>query len=141
MFRLSKKVEYAILALQFMSSKQGELCSAKEMSEILSIPYEFLSKSLQILMKKGIVESVQGVRGGYQLSKPADEITINDIITALEDNPSIVECLSHASKEEALACIRSEECSIKNPMIKLQQQVHNIFKNTSLAELSENNLK
>lgn len=137
MFRLSKKIEYAILALQYIAGKQSELVTAKEISEKLGIPYEFLSKALQTLMKKGIVESWQGTKGGYLLSKGAEDISVGEVIRALEDNPVIVECISNHSDEQ---CERMDICTIKNPMAKIQHQINSIFEKTSIAQLADSRL-
>lgn len=135
MLRLSKKIEYAILALQFISNKNDKLATAKEISDSLEIPFEFLSKSLQTLMKKGILESQQGVRGGYLLARNADEITIQEVIFALEDKNGIVGC-THIGEEDN--CERIEICTLKNPMTHLQNKINSIFKQTTIAQLSGN---
>lgn len=135
MFKLSKKIEYAILALQHLSMKQGSLLTAKELSSELDVPFEFLSKSLQKLMKSGIVESVQGTKGGYQLSKPAEDISIEEVFAALDEKQAIVECASHGDEEN---CHRIASCSLKTPMSLLQSQINQIFKNTTIAQLSIN---
>ncbi len=137
MFKLSKKVEYAIIALQYLASKPNELVTAKELAEQLEVPYEFLSKSLQTLMKKGIIDSFQGIKGGYQLTRDIDSITIDEVISALDEKSSIVECFKHNS---ASNCQREEICTIKQPMAQIQMQINQIFKNTTIAQLSDENI-
>jgi len=134
MLRLSKKVEYAIIALQYLASKQNELVTAKEIAEQLDVPFEFLSKSLQTLMKKGIIDSLQGIKGGYQLTREVDSITINEVILALDEKSSIVECFHNNSE---INCNRADICTIKHPMAQIQKQINMIFKNTTLAQLSD----
>jgi len=136
MLRLSKRVEYAILAMQFMSLKSEELISAKEISENLNISFEFLSKTLQVLMKNNLVESVQGIHGGYHLAKHPDEISVSEVINALENSTGIVECMVDGKD----SCGRSDTCSIRYPMAKIQKQINEFFKRISLTEISNYNL-
>lgn len=135
MLRLSKKVEYSLLALQLLARNGDKKLSAKEISEILNVSFEFLSKVLQTLMKKGIVASYQGIRGGYVLQKPADEISIADVIHALDDTPAVVECLTD---DENCSCERTDNCTIRVPMQKIQQEIDILFSKTSIAELANN---
>lgn len=132
MLRLSKKIEYAILAMQYIASRPNRLISAKEIAETLNISFEFLSKTLQTLMKEGLINSQQGKSGGYFLSKNPSEITISDIISALDENSSVVEC----AEEDHDACVRTNECSIRQPMYNIQNKINTIFEQTTLAEFN-----
>ncbi len=136
MFKLSKKVEYAILAVQYMALSSKGIVSAKEIAEQLNISFEFLSKALQKLMKNGIIESKQGIRGGYVLSRPAEMISLADIINAQNDEIKVVDCLT---EESDCACIREEDCSLRSPMQNIQQRINSILKSTSIADICGSN--
>ncbi|MFQ6113398.1 MAG: RrF2 family transcriptional regulator, partial [bacterium] len=85
MLRLTKKAEYGIIALKHMLNKPtGIVTSAKEISETYSIPSEIMAKILQILARKGLIESSQGAKGGYVLAKGGDTISLADIVESLE---------------------------------------------------------
>lgn len=133
MFRLSKKTEYAILAMQYLAENSGESVSAKEIANNLGISFEFLSKSLQSLMKSGLVSSQQGIKGGYNLVGTPDSISVMDIIRAVNENIGIVECMTESD------CNRSSSCSLKNPMALLQSKVNDVFSNTFLTDLTSDN--
>ena len=133
MIKLSKKVEYALLALQYMGARAPDLVSAKEMSESLNISFEFLSKTLQTLMKGGFVMSHQGIKGGYTLIKKPEDINIASVILALDMKHGIVECMINEDNE---SCFRVEECSIRKPMARLQKKIDDIFYKTTISELS-----
>ncbi len=135
MLRLSKKVEYGLVSLQYLALRNEDLISAKEISINLNISFEFLSKTMQSLMKFGLVKSQQGIRGGYSLTKPPSEITIAEILSALDEKTNIVDCSSSIGLEGNL-CVRSNGCSIKNPIQKLQDKIDDIFLATTLEELS-----
>jgi Rrf2 family protein len=133
MIKFSRKIEYGILALQYIALNPERVVSAKEISERLDIPFEFLSKTLQQLMKKELIISQQGLKGGYVLSRSAIDITMMDVITALEGNASIVECFIIKS---GLSCDRLKNCSIRNPMTKIQSKVSQVFSTTTLEEVA-----
>ena len=96
MVRLSKKVEYGLIAIRHVATKErGDLVTAKEISDAYGIPFELLAKVLQRLTKAGLILSTQGVHGGYALARPAEEIAVSTIINAIEGTrPVIARCLS-----------------------------------------------
>ncbi len=132
MFKLSKKVEYAILAVQYMAMNSKGIVSAKEIAEHLNISFEFLSKALQKLMKNGIIESKQGIKGGYVLSRPAELISLADIINAQSNEIRVVDCLTDDSD---CVCVREEDCTLRSPMQNIQLRINSILKSTSLADI------
>lgn len=137
MLRLSKKVEYGILSLQFLAENADKKSTAKEISEQLDLSFDFLSKTLQVLMKKGLIVSHQGIKGGYKLARASAEISLSDIIEALEGKPELVECISdHKDKE----CGREATCTIKKPIRIIQDKIIGIFDETKLSHLSANEI-
>lgn len=133
MFRLSKKVEYGILSLQYLADREGMTVPAKEIASHLSLSFEFLSKTMQILMKKNLIVSQQGIKGGYTLSKPAKMISLNDIVYALDSSPKLVECMEGIEGHEN--CERLDNCSIRSPLVKIQNKIDDLFENTKLSDL------
>jgi len=133
MLRLTKKIEYAILAMQYIAGNPNKLITAKEMSERLNISFEFLSKTLQALMKNALIVSHQGKSGGYSLTRSPESISISEIINALDETSTVVEC---ASEEDILNCNRQNVCTIRQPMNSIQSKINSIFEQTTLAEFS-----
>lgn len=134
MLKLSKKVEYAIIALQYIAENDNKPITAKEIAQKLSLPYEFLSKLLQTLMKKGLLSSQLGVKGGYVLEKPVELISIEELMNALDERANIVECYD----EDTNCCSRTEICDIRSPIKTIQEQINQILKNTTIANLKNN---
>ena len=134
MVRLSKKTEYALLALQYIGTHRNDVVSAKEISNKMNIPFEYLSKTMQILMKHGIVISKQGKAGGYRLAKTSDEISIADVIQAIEEKNAmeIDEWLYNLKKT---TCNRLEICTIRNPLKELQSKIEKMLNTTKLSEM------
>lgn len=120
-----------------MDIKGGKVISAKEISSNLNIPFEFLSKTLQKLMKSGLIESQQGNKGGYVLAKSPKSTSLAEIVLALEDKTQLVECFSDDSDS---TCSRTTCCTIKGPIKNIQNKIDNIFNTTTLAELIDKRL-
>ena len=74
MLRLSKKADYALIAMKHLALRgdRGVVVSAREIAELYDIPIELMAKVLQRLVRRGLLASHQGTRGGYQLARDAD---------------------------------------------------------------------
>ncbi len=132
MLRLSKKVEYALLALQHTCMASGNLCTVKAIAEHYSISFELLAKVMSTLSKHGIVQSIQGVNGGFVLARPANEITVRAVIRAVEgERAHLIECGTHDSG----SCSIEGNCTIKHPLLKLQSVIDTALDSMTIAEL------
>jgi len=130
MLKLSKKVEYAILALQFVAENEDNLVSVKEISSNLDLSFEFLSKVMQVLNRKGIIQSQQGIKGGYKLTIEPRKLSIMDIVRAFDEKVTLVDCVSDND------CDRLGDCDLRNPMLILQDKIEKIFFETSISDLT-----
>src|ERR1051325_3778816 len=85
MLRLSKKADYALMAMKHLAQKR-ETCStsAREIAEQYDIPIELMAKVLQRLVRMRLLASTQGTRGGYMLGRAADLISVADVIEAID---------------------------------------------------------
>lgn len=135
MLKLSKSVEYSLLALIYISNNENKSAvSSKIISEELNIPYELLSKLLQKLKRNGIVKSRQGKLGGYNLSIPLKELAIYNVIRAIEENIQIVNCThSFATKKD---CEKIDNCKVREPFFDIQNKIISIFESMTLEQLS-----
>lgn len=101
----SRQCEYALQAVMFLSLKaDGERTSIRELTEKIQIPYHFLAKILQDLTYKGLLRSQKGPTGGFALAKSAKEITLFDIVDAIDGSGFMETCV-----------LGFPECSGKNP--------------------------
>ena len=138
MLKLSKKADYALMALQYIASVQyGDLQKArvvntKEIAEEYNIPVELLAKVLQTLARQGIVESQNGPKGGYLLARSAREITIAQVLTAIEGPLGIAECYHEA---DAPSCSCFEHCNIRTPLRKVQDSIYQLLNNMTVADM------
>jgi Rrf2 family protein len=132
MLKLPKKVEYAILALQYLAQRDGTLVAVKEISSELEISFEFMSKTFQSLIKAGIVGSQKGARGGYFLTVAPSDLTLGMVIDALDSRPSLVDCTDPSGKGK---CEREETCTIKNPITTIQSEINKLFDQMTFKDL------
>jgi len=116
-----------------MARKDERLVSVKEISDSMDLSFDFLSKTLQALLRTGIVVSQKGVRGGYKLARKPENISLYDIIDSLEEKKAIVECLEPGGE----SCEKAEVCTIKDPLSVLQTKIDKLFLDTSIAEIAE----
>lgn len=129
---LTKASEYALLSILCISGKK-EPIDVENLSASLMISRSFLAKILQKLTKAGILKSFKGVKGGFMLAKEINDITILDIIEAVEDNPATVfECTS-----ESGVCPndRVSACSIWPTLNKLQIKIDNFLSQITLQDI------
>ncbi len=138
MLKLSKKADYGLMALQYMAELQNgrptesRIANTKEIAEEYRIPTELLAKVLQSLAKSGLVASHNGPKGGYLLARHAREITIAQVLEAIEGPLGIMDC-SHES--EGLPCSQQEHCTIRTPLLKLQSSIYQLLSNMTLQDM------
>jgi Rrf2 family protein len=129
MLRLSKRVEYGLVALQHLA-KRGGVSKVREISDENNISYDLLAKIMQDLKKDGIISSYQGVRGGYTMMLAPQEIPVNRVIDALEEDHTITKCSS-----ETECCDREDFCTIRGPMMRLQHELKSVLNSVTIAQL------
>ena len=134
MLKLSKKSEYAFMAAQYMASKNhNSFVTAKEISDNYQISFELLAKVLQNLVKSDLVASFQGAKGGYILNKNPLEISLMDLIRAVEPDYQIRDCLKTDATSED--CNHIDCCKIRDPLIEVQRKIDNVFVETKLSQI------
>lgn len=132
MMKFSKKVEYALIALLHIAKKSnGELTTARELSEKFSISLELMGKILQSLVKSRLIVSVQGVKGGYYLARPMDQINISSVIRAIDGPIALTDCIATGNPE---TCDRGRNCLIRNSMEDIQLKLVQMLDQISLKD-------
>ncbi len=132
MLKLSKKVEYGLIAVKHIATQNtGDVLTAKEISKRYDIPFELLSKILQRLAKEKIIASYQGVKGGYTLVMNPTELKISSLIEAIDGPQHITGCMGNSDE----LCTQFNTCTIKNPLAKVQSNINNVFDKLTLSEI------
>ncbi|MGV6813549.1 MAG: RrF2 family transcriptional regulator [Phycisphaerales bacterium] len=89
---LSQTTEYALRAMSCLAYMPDELVSTGHLAEVTLVPMNYLAKVLQLLAKADLINGRRGVGGGYQLSRPASEISMLDVINAIDPIERITSC-------------------------------------------------
>lgn len=132
MLRLTREAEYGLLAISYIASRtDGELTYRREIAQHHNIPVEFLAKVLQKLTKQGLIRSYRGIRGGYLLGRPTEQITLSDIVKAVDGPMALVEC---ARKDGD--CPQFEACELKDALHELQDGIVHLLQSMSLKDLT-----
>jgi Rrf2 family protein len=91
--KLSEGVEWALHCCTVLALvPEGRALPASRLAEFHGVPTAYLAKHLQALSRAGVIESVPGQRGGYRLARPADEITLYDVVSAVEGSAPAFRC-------------------------------------------------
>jgi FeS assembly SUF system regulator len=130
MLRLSKKADYALIAVTHLTLKSSS-SSAREIAEQFDIPIELLAKVLQRLTRRGLLTSQQGTRGGYQLARAASGISIADVIQAIDGPVAVTACSAHADR-----CGQFAKCNVRDPLWKIREIIVSALKATTVSELA-----
>ena len=131
MIRLSKSTDYALMALADLALlPTGETASARRVAESHSLPPELAAKVLQGLKKSGIVETRQGIRGGYRLARAPHEIRITGVIESVEGPLALVECMLEDS-----TCNLTRTCSVRTPLTRVHERVLATLSDLTLAQI------
>lgn len=129
---LTRASEYALLSLDAIVKSEKPMGS-EQLSRELNIPKSFLAKILQNLAKSGILVSHRGAQGGYGLNVESENITIYDIIYAVEGKkPAVFDCVSYSQ-----ACPNGVigSCTISPFLAKFQNKIDKYLKNLTLQEI------
>ncbi|MFN3454779.1 MAG: RrF2 family transcriptional regulator [Pseudobdellovibrio sp.] len=135
--KLSKKVEYALMALKYFSEQQTSLrneaietLTAKQIADATHAPAEVTARVLQVLSSHGILKAEYGVNGGYKLAKDLSQITVHDLVTIVEGSSELAKCLGSET-----SCELVKNCTILSPVQNLNKKVQNFYKSISLEEV------
>jgi len=132
MIRLSKKADYGIEALIALSkAENGELISMSKMSKERKLPLYFLSQVMSELKKAGLVESKEGIGGGYRILVQPEGISILRILEIFEGETALVDCAC----KDFQSCKRGDKCQSKEGWSALNKDFINFFKEKTLQDL------
>ena len=133
MLRLSKKADYALMAMKHLARKTDASAStsAREIAEQYDIPIELMAKVLQRLARSGLLTSHQGTRGGYTLAKTAPAISVADIIQAIDGPLTVTACSTDDEQ-----CEQFDKCNVRDPLWRIKDRILAALAECSLAEIS-----
>ena len=133
MLKLSKKVEYGLIALLHIAELDaGKRVTSREIAEAFRLPPEILGKVMQALTRAELVESIQGAKGGYHIRRALSAITLGDLIIALDGPVHVTPCC-----KDNYDCDQEATCNIKQPINHLQDQLQQFVHSLTLDQLAK----
>jgi Rrf2 family protein len=135
MLRLSKKADYALIAMKHLAvlgdrGSQGS-SSAREIAEQYDVPIELMAKVLQRLVRRRLLVSHQGTRGGYQLARLPGLISVADVIQAIEGPVTVTACTTDDGQ-----CEQFSKCNVRDPLYKVRDRILAALGECTIAELA-----
>ena len=132
MLKITRKVEYALIALRHMQLKESEeLTSTKEIATRYGVPQQLLAKTLQHMARDGIIEAVQGSAGGYRVSTNLNQMSMKDFFEKLEGPLGMMDCYFDSD------CIQIGACNIRVPIQRINDNMRNLFSQMSVQEVTQ----
>src|SRR4030095_16520595 len=130
MLRLSKKTDYALIALTYVASIGNKATSARDSAERHDIPVELLAKVLQRLVQKGVLKSQQGIHGGYVLARSADTMPFAEISRGIAAPLMLTVC---GTPDER--CEQFSKCNIRDPLHRIRDRIIGALMACTIDEL------
>ena len=131
MNRINRKMEYALMALKYISHRYaGQLVTVKEICESTGIPFDATSRVMQLMVQKKILKSEHGAHGGYMLVKDLSKVSFYEVMEAIHGPLEVVRCVSGSGECEFFA-----GCNIKSPLINFNEKLVDFYKSLSVGSL------
>src|ERR1700720_4858092 len=132
MLRLSKKADYALMAMKHLAMRGDRgSSSAREIAEQYDIPIELMAKVLQRLVRRGLLVSHQGPHGGYQLVRVPSQISVADVIQAIEGPVTVTACSTDEGQ-----CEQFSKCNVRDPLFRVRDKILSALGRCTIAELA-----
>ena len=129
MIKISRLADYATVLMSVLAKHGGCLASA-ELAALSCIKLPTVRKVMKQLVEAGLVESIQGVSGGYQLARSDEDIAVVDIIAAIDGVPAMTECAKVGAN-----CEQIQTCGLRGNWQRINQLVLDVLKQVSLADM------
>lgn len=130
--KLSTKGKYGLYAMFYLAQHEGSGPQPLKAVAEIGVPEDYLEQLLGNLRRAGLVTTVRGAQGGYQLARAPEDITVGDIIDATEGPLTISECISDEG-----CCHRSGECRTRRVWEYLSNSINGLLQSISLRDMLE----
>ena len=133
MLRLSKKTDYALMAMKHLASDPARRAvSAREIAERYGIPIELMAKVLTRLVRSGLLVSHQGVHGGYELAQPPAATSVAAVLEAIDGPLTMTACM-HGNDR----CDQFSKCNVRDPLRRVKDRISAILVQCSILEITD----
>jgi len=131
--KLSKLADYGIVIMTHLARPGRAQASAMAIAEATQIPSPMASKVLKALARDGLLRSQRGVKGGYELARPASGITVAEIIECLDGPIAVTDCVDGGPGD----CVIESLCPARTNWDRINQAIRGALDEVSLAEMAE----
>lgn len=129
--QITRQAEYAIkIMLELASHPMGEVLSSRSIADRQDIPEDFLKKTVKLLALKGLVTTQRGVQGGVRLGKPANQVTLADVIAAVDGPLALNVCLTPGYQ-----CPNKPVCPVSGVLMRAQNAMLDELNRQTLEDL------
>lgn len=136
MLALTKKTGYALVAMTHLARLDRDgVASAREIAALFGVPAALLMNVLKQLAAAGYVESTRGAHGGYRLAMGLEQISLAQLVEALEGPVRAAECISDPSRKDECTFQMMARCPINDPVHRVQRKINDLLNKVTLAEL------
>jgi|SRR5208283_2639808 len=125
---ITREADYAIRCILYLSENEGKISMVEGIAREMHIPRSFLAKILQKLARASLVKSFRGVKGGFQLTKDPSEISLLDVVEAIEGEVAMNVC----ALDEKL-CSRSVACPVHPSWLEIKKDIKKMLKKYNFA--------
>ena len=133
MLRMTRLTDYGVVLLTHIAREPSRATrNAPELAAAAHLPLPTVSKILKILAREGLLVPHRGAKGGFSLAKPPTEITVADIIGALEGPIALTECSGHVGER----CEIEDLCPVSTPWRRINRAVFDALRGITLAEMA-----
>lgn len=137
----SQTVEYALRAVTYLAKNCESACTTEQIAKATNVPQAYLAKVLQSLLRSGITQSQRGIKGGIRLARHASELTMLDVVQAVDPIKRIDHCPLPAEDELHELVLHNHThhtlCPLHQRLDDALSAVEKIFHTTTLANLVE----
>ncbi len=131
---LSTRGRYGLKAMVDLAQAYGKTrLSTMSLAALQGVSGTYLEQLISALKKAGLVNATRGAQGGYELSRAPEEITINEVLNALEGETIVANCVSTGNVNCTNACI----CSTRPLWLKLQNRINEVLDSTTLKDMAD----
>lgn len=135
MIKINKSTKYALYSMFELCKDPQAILSATQIANLYGISEHHVAKVLQQLKRSGFINSIRGIKGGFQLSRPAKSITVVEVIEAFEMPRNGVACVLVDDQQN---CCRQKPCPIGDLFNEIDEYVYFTLKSVSFATLLSN---
>jgi FeS assembly SUF system regulator len=132
MIRISRLTDYGIVLMSHMAAHAERVHNAAEVASEAHLPLPTVSKLLRLLAKEGLLDSHRGVKGGYGLARPAEDITVGNIVKALEGPIAITTCTNNSPGD----CEHEHLCPVRGHWHLINLAVRQALDSVTLADMA-----